>query len=478
MRWPLFFIALITTAVSAQELVIGSGVTGCPGVDSYVQQAVHLDQGVIVGPVNNPGFQATGSWTTSNNAIPVASTPSGCLPGELVYELTQQIGFARIGYVAANGCGATSITLAANALHAGGSGDYLMLSGPIAAADSCQFTFSGWLRVAPLPSSYETIYNDDVFSGGQTAPGGYSSEQEMGIDMVVDNNGFRRNIADYTGTHNFSAYVNTNNASIASKLIGGQWNHILWTVNACTSTIKETTYIDGAQLDSYSQANTLSIYGIPQSATASGSWAAGATTITLGGSYCPTGITNWSVTDSTYSPAVFVGRVSSCSSGRITLSAGALYPSSASGTGTSDSLQFNGGVNFADMAGGFWLNMPSNGDTFNSVDWADVALWAGVDLICSHTPYNGTCPLGSGTTISASDLAMFGENVNGVWTPVSLSTALSTLGGGNNGVNGLLAYYTTRRPLRPIRPLRRAPPQSALWHSMGAAAPRSIPRKR
>jgi hypothetical protein len=429
------FLRSLPLSAAAVSLIIEPAFTGgCP--PSYVQQAVHLDQGVIVGPINNLGFQASGPWTTSNNAVPVAGPPSSCHPGELVYDLSQATaGKARVGYVSS--CGSTSITLTGNALHSGSSGDYLMLSGPIAAADSCQFTFSGWVRVPTLPTFYETMYSNDLISAGQTSSGG--SENEMGIDLIIDNNGLRINAADYTGSHTIRDFFTSDaNSQISAKLIGGQWNHILWSVNACSSTAKRTLYINGVQYASNSGVNPLSVYGVAQSTTASGSWAQNATTIALSGGSCPSGIAGWSVTDATYSPARYVGRVTSCSSGTVTLTGGALYASS----GSSDSLQFNGGVNFSDMAGGFWLNQPSYENGMAVADWADVALWTGADLVCSHAPYNGSCPLGSGTTISASDLALFGMSVNGVWTPVSLNNAISTLGGGNNGINRLVAYFT------------------------------------
>jgi hypothetical protein len=428
----------------------------------YTQTAVHLDSGVMLGPVN-AAFNASGSWTTSSTSIPVASTPAGCAPGELVFDTTRALGLVgnanKIGYVAQGGCGASAITLTTTA--AAGSAktatpwDSLVLSGPVASADSCQFIFSGWLRAAGAGSgSAENLYNNDFVSAGQTYPGA-SSEQERGIDLVVDTSGLRTNMGDSlsTSTGHFQSYA-VYASTLASAMQYGQWNHFLWTANVCTGGTYTQLYINGSPvpLTGPGGASPALVAGNQVSTTIdSATLTAGATT-TVPVNSCTGVNAGMSVTDTTLPTPALIGHVSSCTGAgpyTLTLSAASLANSSG---GSNDALQFNGGINFSDMAGGFWLDMPSGGAGLAAVEWADVQLWTGMDLICTHGTYQGTCDAAHGggsrpgSTIPAADLALFGHYANGVWLPVNPSVAQaaspSGLGGGNKGLNGLLAFFT------------------------------------
>lgn len=220
----------------------------------------------------------------------------------------------------------------------------------------------------------------------------------------------------------------------------GQWNHILWSANLC-GPAHEQLYVNGVSdsPSAFDPTDGLTNGAAFSTNAKSSSWTTSDATIAL--NTCPPdGGVNMSVTDTTLSPPRIVGHVSSCASGLLTLTSSALWASSTA----NDSLEFNAGINFSNMAGGFWLNLGSLGANNPFTDWADVALWTGTDLVCQHGPWSAGCSLG-GTSISADDLALFGYSQSGQWLPKDLAApngAIATLGGGNKGLNGLVVYLT------------------------------------
>ncbi|HXZ17876.1 MAG TPA: hypothetical protein VEH77_18275 [Roseiarcus sp.] len=289
-------------------------------------------------------------------AISVASMPSSCQTGAMIYGLDGIGSFLNAdgpleGVV--NDCG-TAVTnkiavfsaFTANRPAPSGADSNttpnLLMSGPVASSDNCRFIYSMWWRGTGAPASsqaYETSYASDIVSGGTggpiTNPTG-RSEQQRGLDLVFDNaNGtsLRINYADSSvvPSSNNNHNVEETLTSPLKWINYGAWNHFLWSANTCETNTQYTQ---------------MAINGVP---------------------------VNWSEPrHNTFNSA---------------------------------------GVNFSNPGSGFMLAGGPGGDGSAQVSLADVYLWVGHDIVCNNSPT--TCSGGAaGATLLSTDINNFGQQAN------------------------------------------------------------------
>lgn len=446
---------LTLAAKSWADICVNSAGTGfntgvaTSSTGTYTQKGVTLDYGAVVG-TNNTIQQANAAITAGGNVTLKGNCPANVLPGMAVIDLSlaptggSYYNNYLLGFVAT--CSGTSLTLT----HPGGSGsnhagqgttDSLAITGPIASGANCQFVFSGWWRgdMWSNVGTYTTNFNRDMF-GGWFSPGTASSEQ-LFLNLVPDVNGLRINYSDSSvvaassNNHNVNAVISYP-FNLPAQISSGMWHHILWSANTCaTNTQYNRFYVDGVDRTPSAQplANTFNS-GARVSTSANGTWTTATTAITLTTGGCTGVNAGMSVTDKTYAPPKLIGYVSTCSGTALTLAANALVVNS----GSTDALDFNSGINFSQMAG-LALGAPATGDDRGTESWADVFLWTNTDLVCQHGQWASGCSIGG--NISAADLAMFGQTLNGAWVPkdpYAVGGPVATLGSGNQGYDGLL----------------------------------------